>query len=68
MERTDLKAFLRQEGMSQAELARQFDLSPNRVTRMLDGRAKIPRSIALACAAFSAGLSPWQPATQPKGK
>ena len=45
-------------GLSRAELARQLGIAPNTATAYAKGRAPIPLTVALACAALEAGLAP----------
>ena len=56
----DLTAWRISLGLQRLEAAALLGLSPGAWTSYQNGRTVIPRYIALACAALSAGLSPWQ--------
>lgn len=55
-----LQQFMDHMGWRRAELGRQLGISQDRLRRLLDGEVKIPRSIALACAALAYGLPEWR--------
>lgn len=59
MKPEELRSFLDAQRWSQARLAREFGLSPNKVGRMLSGRAKIEPVVAFACAAVAFKLPKW---------
>lgn len=60
MSPTDLKAWIASRGLSHRGAAKALDISVNRLYRLLDGSARIPDHIALACAALSHPLPPWR--------
>lgn len=62
----DLQAWISSRGLSHRGAARELDVSPNRLYRLLDGSARIPEHIALACAAISHPLPPWRTAALDK--
>lgn len=45
--------------INKSEASRLLGLAPNTVTAYEKGRVKIPRYVALACAAVSGRLEPW---------
>lgn len=45
-------------GISRTELCRRIGIAPNSGTAYAHGRAPIPLTVALACAALEAGLRP----------
>lgn len=56
----DLTAWIASRNLSHRAAARALDISVNRLNRLLDGTARIPEHIALACAALSHPLPPWR--------
>lgn len=58
MTAADLEAFRARMNWTRRELGRQLDVSQDRLRRMLDEGGRIPRHIALACAALAYGLPP----------
>lgn len=53
-----LQDFASRQGWNRARLGRELGISQDRLRRLLEGSVKIPRSIALACAALAYGLPP----------
>lgn len=49
--------------ISRAELCRRIGIAPNSGTAYASGKAPIPLTVALACAAVEAGIGP-QPVTE----
>lgn len=45
--------------LKNVEAARLLGCGINQITRYTNGKAKIPRYIALACAAIAQNLKPW---------
>ena len=60
MNPSDLTAWITSRGLSHRGAARALDISTDRLYRLLDGSARIPEHIALACAAISHPLPPWR--------
>lgn len=56
----DFRLWIETLGISNAEASRRLGLAPNTITAYTKGRWPVPRHVALACAAVSAGLEPWQ--------
>jgi len=55
---TDLEAFRARMQWTRKQLGEELDISQKRLRRLLDGVQRIPRHIALACAALAYGLPP----------
>jgi plasmid maintenance system antidote protein VapI len=56
----DLATWIESRGLSHRGAAKALDISANRLYRFLEGSARIPEHIALACAAISHPLPPWR--------
>lgn len=54
----DLRAWLAAMDYSKYRAALELGVSQSTIANWLDGSSKISRTVALACAALSAGLSP----------
>lgn len=62
---TDLRSFQERQGWNRARLGAELAISQDRLRRFMDGQARIPRHIALACAALDHGLQPVGAASTP---
>lgn len=54
----DFAALHQRLGISRGELCRRIGIAPNSGTAYAHGRAEIPLTVALACAALEAGIGP----------
>ena len=59
MTAADFIDLYRRLGISRAELCRQIGIAPNSGTAYAMGRKKIPRTVALACAAVALNIPPY---------
>lgn len=61
MTAADLTAWRTALGISRAEASRRLGCAENSLAAYEAGKTRIPRYIALACAALAYGLPPWRP-------
>ncbi len=54
----DLESFRARMNWTRRTLGSELDISQDRLRRLLEGSVRIPRHIALACAALAYGLPP----------
>lgn len=59
MTHADLQRFIDERRLTRKEFGAALGISQDRLRRMLAGSVKVPRHIALACAAIDAGLPEW---------
>jgi len=55
----DLQRFIDERHWTRKEFGAALEVSQDRLRRMLAGSVRVPRHIALACAAIDAGLPAW---------
>lgn len=55
----ELQAFRERMKWNRQRLGQELDISQDRLRRMLEGKVKIPRHIALACTALAMGDRPY---------
>jgi|HubBroStandDraft_5_1064220.scaffolds.fasta_scaffold716119_2 transcriptional regulator with XRE-family HTH domain len=53
MTSTQLRRFLKDQGLTQAALARAFEIDPRTVRRYVNDESEIPKVIELACQALA---------------
>jgi plasmid maintenance system antidote protein VapI len=56
---SDLRLWIFGQNLTHRGAARALGVTPNRLYRLLDGRAKIPVYIDLACRCIADKLEPW---------
>lgn len=59
MTHTDLQRFIDERHWTRKQFGAALDISQDRLRRFLAGDQRIPRHMALACAALAYGLPPW---------